>query len=187
MSKVQQRTQIKAGPELLSVQQRMELQFEIEQFLYAEAALIDGREYRAWLDLWTEDCRYWMPIRRTVSLSNIEREFTKRGDISFYDDDKQMLAMRVAKMESGSSWSEDPPSRSRHFVSNVRITNIDGDDITVELAFSLYRSRLNTEESVWVGRRVDKLRRVSGDLKLCDREIYLDQTLIRATNMSTLF
>ena len=128
-----------------------------------------------------------MPIRRTVTLSDIDREFTKRGDMSFYDDDKPALAMRVAKMESGSSWSEDPPSRTRHIVDNVRITGVNGAETTVELAFILYRSRLDTEESMWVGRRVDTLRRVGGDLKLCGREIYLDQTLIRATNMSTLF
>jgi len=176
-----------AGLDALSLQRRMEIQFEIEQFLYAEAAMIDGREYRTWLDLWTEDCSYWMPIRRTVTLSDIDREFTKRGDMSFYDDDKQSLTMRVAKMESGSSWSEDPPSRTRHFVNNVRIAEIEGDEIGVEVAFLLYRSRLNTEESMWAGRRVDRLRRVDGALKLCGREIYLDQTLIRATNMSTLF
>ena len=175
------------GLDTLAPRQRMELQFEIEQFLYAEAAMIDGREYRAWLDLWTEDCSYWMPIRRTVTLSDIDREFTKRGDMSFYDDNKQSLAMRVAKMESGSSWSEDPPSRTRHIVNNVRIMEVEGDEMTVEVAFLLYRSRLNTEESTWVGRRVDRLRRVDGALKLCGREIYLDQTLIRATNMSSLF
>lgn len=176
-----------AGFGALSLQRRMELQFEIEQFLYAEAAMIDGREYRSWLDLWTEDCSYWMPIRRTVTLSDIDREFTKHGDMSFYDDNKKSLAMRVAKMESGSSWSEDPPSRTRHIVNNVRIMEVQGDEIGVEVAFLLYRSRLNTEESMWVGRRVDRLRRVDGALKLYRREIYLDQTLIRATNMSTLF
>ncbi|MBX3504709.1 MAG: 3-phenylpropionate/cinnamic acid dioxygenase subunit beta [Parvibaculum sp.] len=187
MSQAQAMQADTAGLDTLSLQQRIELQFEIEQFLYAEAAMIDGREYRAWLDLWTEDCSYWMPIRRTVTLSDIDREFTKRGDMSFYDDSKQSLAMRVAKMESGSSWSEDPPSRTRHIVGNVRIIGVKGDETTVEVAFLLYRSRLNTEESTWVGRRVDRLRRVGDGLKLCAREIYLDQTLIRATNMSTLF
>jgi biphenyl 2,3-dioxygenase beta subunit len=175
------------GLDALPIQKRIELQYEIEQLLYAEAAMIDGRRYREWLDLWTEDCTYWMPIRRTVMLSDIDREFTRRGDMSFYDDDKKSLAMRIAKMESGSSWSEDPPSRTRHVVSNVRILGIEGDEIEIEAAFFLYRSRLNTEESSWVGRRVDRLRRVNGDLKLSAREIYLDQTLIRATNMSTLF
>lgn len=171
----------------LSLTDRIALQFEVEQFLYEEAALLDAREYRAWLDLWTEDCNYWMPIRRTVTLSDIEREFTKRGDMAFFDDDKNTLAMRVAKMESGSSWSEDPPSRTRHFVSNVRVLDVSGTEYTVELAFKLYRTRLNTEVSMWAGRRVDTLRRVDGHLKFSGREIYLDQTLIRATNMSTLF
>tara|TARA_R110000868_G_scaffold107362_6_gene293841 strand:- start:13862 stop:14425 length:564 start_codon:yes stop_codon:yes gene_type:complete len=187
MPQAQEASAVDTGLSRLSLQQRLELQFEIEQFFYVEAALLDAREYRAWLDLWTQDCSYWMPIRRTVALADIDREFTKRGDMSFYDDDKKMLAMRIAKMESGSSWSEDPPSRSRHFVSNVRIASIEGDETSVELAFALYRSRLNDDESIWVGRRVDRLRRVGGDLKLCDREIYLDQTLISATNMSTLF
>jgi 3-phenylpropionate/cinnamic acid dioxygenase small subunit len=178
---------VSATNDSLSLRQRMELQFEIDQFLYAEAAMIDAREYRAWLDLWTDDCSYWMPIRRTVTLADIDREFTRRGSMSFFDEDKRALAMRVAKMESGSSWSEDPPSRTRHFVSNVRLIAVAGNEYTVELAFHLYRSRLDTEESAWVGRRVDTLRRVAGGLKLCGREIYLDQTLIRATNMSTLF
>ena len=176
-----------AANDTLSLHQRMELQFEIEQFLYAEAAMLDAREYRAWLDLWSDDCSYWMPIRRTVTLADIDREFTRRGSMSFFDEDKRTLAMRVAKMESGSSWSEDPPSRTRHFVSNIRIVAVAGNEYTVELAFHLYRSRLDTEESAWVGRRIDTLRRVACALKLCGREIYLDQTLIRATNMSTLF
>lgn len=171
----------------MPIQKRMELQFEVEQFLYAEAAMIDARQYRAWLELWTDDCTYWMPIRRTVTLADIEREFTKRGDMSFYDDNKQTLEMRVAKMESGSSWSEDPPSRTRHIVNNVRILSVEGGEIDVEVAFILYRSRLNTEETMWVGRRADRLRRVGRELKLSAREIFLDQTLIRATNMSTLF
>lgn len=171
----------------LSTQERMELQFEVEQFFYDEGALLDSREFRAWLDLIEEDIHYWMPIRRTVTLDNIEMEFTKPGEMCFYEDDKENLTFRVNKMESGSSWSEDPPSRSRHMISNVRITAVRGDELDTECAFHLYRSRLNTEENSFVGRREDTLRRVDGQLKLSRRHIYLDQTLIRATNLSTLF
>lgn len=171
----------------MSLQDRMLMQFQVEQFLYWEAALLDAREYRAWLDIVTDDIHYWMPIRRTVNLSDIDQAFTKPGDMSFYEDDKANLTFRVNKMESGSSWSEDPPSRSRHFVSNVRVLEVNGDEIKTECAFHLYRSRLNTEENSFFGRREDVLRRVDGDLFLAKRHIYLDQTLIRATNMSTLF
>ncbi len=92
-----------------------------------------------------DDIHYWMPIRRTVTLSDIDREFTKPGDMAYFDDDRAMLEMRVKKLEAGSAWSEDPPSRSRHFVSNVRILSVAGDEITVEVSFHLYRTRLNSE------------------------------------------
>jgi hypothetical protein len=72
--------------------------------------------------------------------------------------------MRVKKLESASAWSENPPSRSRHMVSNVRITDVTGDEITVEACFHLYRTRLNSEVDSWVGRRTDVLRRADGQL-----------------------
>ncbi|HEX3916003.1 MAG TPA: aromatic-ring-hydroxylating dioxygenase subunit beta [Caulobacteraceae bacterium] len=179
------RTRLQAAQ--LSLAERALLQFEVEQFLYDEAALLDAREYRAWLALVTDDIHYWMPIRRTVTLSDIGMEFTKPGDMAYFDDDRAMLEMRVKKLEAGSAWSEDPPSRSRHFVSNVRIQETAGAEITVEVAFHLYRTRLNSEVSSWVGRRVDTLRRVEGGFRLARRHIFLDQTVIHTTNMSTLF
>ncbi|MBS0411501.1 MAG: aromatic-ring-hydroxylating dioxygenase subunit beta [Proteobacteria bacterium] len=167
--------------------ERALVQFEIEQFLYAEAALLDARRYRDWLGLLADDIHYWMPIRRTVTNSDLEREFTRPGDMAFFDDDRTVLEMRVKKLEAGSAWSEDPPSRSRHFVSNVRILDVEGDDISVEVAFHLYRTRLDTEVDSWVGRRVDVVRRTGEGLRLARRHIFLDQTLILSTNMSTIF
>ena len=49
------------------------------------------------------------------------------------------------------------------------------------------RSRLNSEEDNWFGRREDLLRRSASGLKLARRHIYLDQTIILAQNMSSLF
>jgi 3-phenylpropionate/cinnamic acid dioxygenase small subunit len=171
----------------LDIAERVQLQFEVEQFLYEEAALLDARRYRDWLGLLADDIHYWMPIRRTVTLADIDREFTKQGDMAFFDDDRELLEMRVKKLEAGSAWSEDPPSRSRHFVTNVRITAVEGDEITVDVCFHLYRTRLETEVDSWIGRRTDVLRRHGGSFRLARRHLFLDQTLIRATNMSTIF
>lgn len=171
----------------LDVAERVQLQFEVEQFLYEEAALLDARRYRDWLGLLADDIHYWMPIRRTVTLADIEREFTKQGDMAFFDDDRELLEMRVRKLEAGSAWSEDPPSRSRHFVTNVRITGVEGDEITVDVCFHLYRTRLETEVDSWIGRRTDVLRRHGASFRLARRHLFLDQTLIRSTNMSTIF
>ena len=166
---------------------RAVLQYEVEQFLYGEAALLDARRYRDWLGLMAEDVEYWMPIRRTVTNADLEREFTKPGDVAFFDDDWAYLEMRVKKLEAGSAWSEDPPSRSRHFVSNVRILEVAGDEITLEACFHLYRSRLEADVDSWIGRRIDVLRRVGASFQLVKRHLYLDQTVIQATNMSTIF
>jgi len=172
---------------MTSLPEQVLLQYEVEQFLYAEAALLDARNYQAWLDLLADDIHYWMPIRRTVTISDLDMEFTKPGDMAYFDDNRQLLEMRVLKLEAGSAWSEDPPSRSRHFVSNVRILEVAGDEITVEACFHLYRSRLNSEENNWIGRRVDVLRRTGGSFLLARRSLFLDQTVILSTNMSTIF
>jgi 3-phenylpropionate/cinnamic acid dioxygenase small subunit len=170
-----------------SLSERALLQYEVEQFLYAEAALLDARKYREWLGLLADDIHYWMPIRRTVMLSDIEREFTKMGDMAYFDDDRALLEIRVRKLEAGSAWSEDPPSRSRHFVSNVRILEVAGDEITLEACFHLYRTRLESDVDSWIGRRVDVLRRIDGGFLLAKRRLFLDHTVILSTNMSTIF
>jgi biphenyl 2,3-dioxygenase beta subunit len=171
----------------MSLSERAVLQYEIEQFLYHEASLLDERKYREWFGLVAKDIHYWMPIRRTVTLANIDREFTQPGAMAFFDDNYALLEMRVKKLEASSAWSEDPPSRSRHFVSNVRIVENAGDEITVECAFHLTRMRLESEMSAWIGRRVDVLRRNGASFLIAKRHLFLDQTVIRATNMSTLF
>lgn len=167
--------------------ERMLLQHEVEQFLFAEAALLDARRYEEWFGLLAEDIHYWMPIRRTVTLRNIDREFTKQGDMSYFDEDYQLLGARVAKLGAGSAWSEDPPSRSRHFVSNVQIIGTDGDDITVESCFCVHRTRLDSETDHWTGRREEILRRHGNSFLLARRYLYLDQTVLLSTNLSTLF
>ena len=163
------------------------LQHEVEQFYYAEAALLDERRFSEWLDLLTSDIHYWMPIRRTVMNADLDLEFTKPGAMAFFDDDKAMLEARVKKLATGYSWSEDPPSRTRHMVHNVRVLAAEGDEITVESNFHLYRTRLESEEDSWIGRRRDRLRRVEGALRIAERHIFLDQTLILSRNLSNFF
>lgn len=173
--------------EALSLQERMWLKFEAEEFLFREASLLDERRLEEWLALLTEDIHYWMPIRRTTTAKEIDNEFTKLGDMAYFDDDKRTLGMRVQRLAVGRAWAEDPPSRTRHSISNVRILTADANEILVALNFHLYRTRLESEEDSWIGRREDLLRRENGVLKLARRYIYLDQTVILAQNMSNLF
>ena len=162
-------------------------QHEVEQFYYAEAALLDERRFVEWLDLLTADIHYWMPIRRTVMANDLENEFTKPGSMALFDEDKASLEARVKKLGTGYSWSEDPPSRTRHNVFNVRLIEHRGDEMTVEANFHLYRSRLEEDVDEWIGRRRDVLRRVDGALRIAQRHIFLDHTLLQSRNLSNFF
>lgn len=167
--------------------ERMELQFEVEQFYYEEAATLDERRFTDWLDLVTDDVHYWMPIRRTRTPEETDQEFTAPGAMALFDDNRDLLAMRVSRFDTGASWSESPPSRTRHMVSNVRVLEIDGDEMTVEANIHLYRTRLDSEEDSWIGRRRDVLRRVDGALRIAKRHVFLEQTVVLSTNLSSLF
>tara|TARA_R110002072_G_scaffold113986_4_gene243896 strand:+ start:15017 stop:15550 length:534 start_codon:yes stop_codon:yes gene_type:complete len=175
------------GYQDLSIQERMTLSFEAEQFLYQEAALLDDRRFDDWLGLLTEDIHYWMPIRRTTQAKEVHLEFTKPGGMAFFDDDLGTLTLRVKRLSVGRAWAEDPPSRTRYLITNVQVSKVEGDEITVKCNFQLYRTRLNSEEDSWIGRREDVLRRIDGELKLARRHIFLEQTVILSQNLSSIF
>ena len=165
----------------------MVCQYEVEQFLYGEAALLDSHRYEEWLDLFAEDATYFMPIRRTRLQSELYREFTMPGEMAFFSDTKPLLAGRVTKLMTGRSWSEDPPSRTRRLITNIRVTADDGAELTAESNFLLYRTRLNSEEDTWIGSRRDVLRRAGESFQIAARTIYLEQTVILSRNLSNFF
>lgn len=164
-----------------------EKQHRVEQFLYDEAALLDSHNYRVWLGLFTEDCRYWMPIRETKVASHADEEFTRPGEMAFYDENKERLAARVEKILSPYAWSESPRPSTRRMYSNIRVIAVDGEDLTVTCNFTFYRCALDTEIDWFVGRREDILRINDDSFLIAGRSIYLDQTVICAKNMTQFF
>ena len=121
-------------------------QHEVEQFLYGEAALLDARRYSEWLALFADDATYFMPIRRTRMQSELDQEFTKPGEMAFFNDTKPLLAARVTKLGTGRSWAEDPPSRTRRLITNIRVIEDNGAELVAASNFMLYRTRLNSQE-----------------------------------------
>jgi biphenyl 2,3-dioxygenase beta subunit len=162
-------------------------QFEVERFYYEEAALLDAHRYEEWLALFSEDTYYFMPIRRTRMRRELDKEFTQPGEMAFFDDTKAQLASRVGKLATGRSWSEDPPSRTRHLITNIRVVQDNGEELDVESNFHLYRTRLKSEEDSWIGSRKDTLRRVEGSFQIARRTIFLEQTVLLSRNLSNFF
>lgn len=163
-----------------------ELRREVEDFLYLEAELLDDRKLREWLELLTDDVRYWMPIRYNTSErpQKIAEELSKPGEGYYFDDDKQNLRLRVERVYSKSAWAELPPSRTRHLISNVRVKKDNGAEIEVYSNFLVYRTRMESDKDIFVGTRQDILRRVNGTFKIARRTIILDQAVLDAKNIS---
>jgi 3-phenylpropionate/cinnamic acid dioxygenase small subunit len=174
---------------------------EIEQFLYREARLLDNRQYHAWLDLFTDDVRYWMPVRTSryakISKSVVlldeagydETDIAKEDEQAIMDEDKASLQIRVARLDTGMAWAEDPPSLTRHFLSNIEVEAGDTpSEFRVFCNFIVYRSRGDHQQDFYVGHRQDLLRRESGGkLQIARRKIVLDQNVLLAKNVSTFF
>jgi 3-phenylpropionate/cinnamic acid dioxygenase small subunit len=166
------------------------LQQTIEQFLYYEARLLDDRCFDEWYALLTDDIHYFMPTRYNRLKREAEREFSGPHEAALFDEDKVSIAQRIRRLHTGMAWAEDPPSRTRHLVSNVMIrpTSAPG-EYEVDCYYLLYRSRLEREVEVFVGMRHDLLRRADtlAGWQIARRTIILDQATLLARNLSIFF
>jgi 3-phenylpropionate/cinnamic acid dioxygenase small subunit len=161
-------------------------QLELEQFLFLEAKLLDDRMYAEWYSLLADDIVYWAPTRRNRLRREWKLENSGPDEVALFNDNKQTLGWKVNQFLTGSHWSEDPPSRTRHLVSNVVVrTTTDPDEFAVRSNFICYRNRLERETDLWVGERADILRSTGPrQWQIAERTILLDQSVIQSKNMS---
>jgi dibenzofuran dioxygenase subunit beta len=156
----------------------MELRQEIETFLFEEARLLDRWELHAWLDLFTEDARYWMPMPEMLPPSERSPE---PGELAYalFDEDKSSLTVRVRRLDTGLAHVEEPRSLTRHLISNVLVRETDTpDEVIAESNFSVFQVHRRHHEYHYVGAREDLLRRVDDAWKIASRKVYLDQLVL---------
>jgi 3-phenylpropionate/cinnamic acid dioxygenase small subunit len=168
---------------------RLILQHRVEEFLYYEAELLDQWRYGEWIELTTEDIRYWMPLRRNVKYGDWDRERTAElSELAWIDEGRPTLERRVKQLLSGVHWAAEPLSRISHMITNVRITDeADNGEVTVRSRFLVYRNHLDDEEAILVGKREDVLRPRESAFLLARRSIFLDQSVLLTKNLTFLF
>jgi 3-phenylpropionate/cinnamic acid dioxygenase small subunit len=159
-----------------------ELYGRVLEFLHREAELLDSYKFDAWLSLFTEDIEYRMPVRTTRFLTEGEGF----EDFELMSENHASLTTRVRRLETEFAWAEVPPSRTRHFVSNV-IVEQDGGELEVRTSFLITRTRQDLDYQMYTGSRVDRLLPDGDGFKIARRTILSDQTVITATNLSVLF
>ncbi len=161
---------------------------EIERFLFREARLLDDRRFHEWVELFTADARYWMPVRGDRNEKTPAAEFSKEHELAYFDETRETLKQRAQKLDTGMAWAEEPASRTRHLVANVEAYETDGPaHVKIYCNFIVYRTRLETKEDLFVGRREDLLHKENNSWKIAERKIFLDQTVLFADNLSIFF
>ncbi len=162
-----------------------ETQRRIEQFLYREARLLDHERWDDWLALMAEDIHYWMPAME--NRRRVDKKGAYQADgAAFFNDNLRDLGRRVARFKQPSAWAEDPPTRHAHVITGIEAFQGDKtDEYLVHSTFVNYRSRVERDNDLLVGRREDVIRVVDGGFRLARRLILITQSVLIAKNLNT--
>jgi p-cumate 2,3-dioxygenase beta subunit len=149
----------------------LRLRLAVEEFLYREAALLDAWRLEEWLALFTPDARYVVP---TTDLP----EGDPRTDHVFVDDDHRRLQGRVTRLQSRHAHREYPTSRTRRLVTNVLVTDVQGDAVHATASFAVYRFRTG-QVAPYIGRYDYILVQTEGGFRIRYRRATLDLETLR--------
>lgn len=151
--------------------------------LYDEAAALDERRFDDWVAMLSPDLIYQAPIRLTRTGPNKDRDVMRT--MFHLDEDYTSILMRTGRLQK-SAWAEDPPSRCRRFITNVRVAECDtAGEYEVVSYLYLERSRGdNPHNEQLTAERRDVWREVDGAYVLTRREIIVDQSVLGMSNLA---
>ncbi len=144
---------------------------EIEEFLVSEAALLDEWRLEEWLELMAPDARYLVP---PLDMPEADHHDT----LFLIADDRRTLVSRVRQLLSGTTWAENPRSRTRRLVTNVRLLAADDSEARATANFAVWRFQ-HEQADVYVGRYVHILVRGAAGLLFRERRAVLDLETLR--------
>lgn len=156
---------------------------EVRTLLFLEAKLLDGGRQREWLDQLIDPAiSYEIPVRVTRERSGGKGFSSKAFHMR---ETWGSLETRVARLESEYAWAEDPPSRTRRFVTNIEVAPCETEDeLVVNSNLLVYRSRYDaTSFQLLCGERWDTLRRHEDSWKILRRRVLLDHTTLPTHNL----
>lgn len=161
--------------------------WNLQQTLFREARLLDEERLSDWLAMLTDDVVYRMRLT--------SRRFRKDraaplavGSGYTFNDNRDRLALRIKRLQSGYVWAEDPPNHVRRLVSNVEVLAGERpDERRVHSVLSIHRSRIDSQTRSLVAGREDCWRQMDGQWRLARRDISLDHSTVPDTNLNVFF
>lgn len=167
--------------------ERAALTAELADFLYHEADLVDTRRFDEWLELFSPDYRYAVPIRMNVlGRDAATAENSEPGrDICWFDEGRETLELRIRQLKTEEHWAEEPLSRVSHLISNVRVVGGDPTSgVVVSSRVVVARNRVEDSTDLLIGQRRDGLRRNGTSWLITSRYLLVDQAVLSAKNLS---
>ena len=168
----------------------VEVQRDIEQFLFDEADLLDGWEFREWLELLDPEIHYWAPTRENRLYRERRKEMAPPGESAYFDEGYAELVQRVDRLYTHMAWAEEPPSRTRHLITNIRVGATENpDEYAVESSFYVYRTRGERDVDHVVGKRYDLIRRADTryGYRIARRTVVFDMATLLVKNLSLFY
>jgi p-cumate 2,3-dioxygenase beta subunit len=156
----------------VAAQRQVLLRQRVEEFLYAEAALLDAWALDDWLLLFDEDAKYEVPCNDTP-------DGDPARDLMLIDDNHVRLAARVTRLNSRRAHREYPHSRTNHQVFNVRVQEVSAEELSVTASFTVWRFRAGRSSS-YVGKYRYRLRRSDDGFRIAAKRAELDMTDLRS-------
>jgi 3-phenylpropionate/cinnamic acid dioxygenase small subunit len=136
----------------------------VEQFLYHEARLLDTQQYEAWLELFTDDATYWLPLERD------QRDPFETSSI--IHDDRTLLELRVRQARHPRAHARQPLARTVHQVGNVMV--LEESDAGLIVASTLQVIEFRNERQRLYGALVQhRLRRAGDSFRIAHKRVDL--------------
>jgi 3-phenylpropionate/cinnamic acid dioxygenase small subunit len=148
-------------------------------FLIEEAQLLDADQLDEWMALLTDDIFYSMPTRQTLARKS-GRGFDAK--MAFFYENMDSLRFRIRRlMHSENAYAEDPPSRVRRLITNVRVhETARADELLATSSVLALRNRGSSATyELLCASREDVLRRADAGFRIAQRTIYVEQATPR--------
>ena len=142
----------------------VEQSVQVEQFLFYEARLLDTGQLEAWLELFTDDATYWLPLERD------QKDPFETSSI--IHDDRTLLELRVKQARHPRAHARLPLARTVHQVGNVIVTNGTDGEIKVDSTLQLIEFR-NERQRIWGALVEHWLRRAGDSFKIARKRVDL--------------
>lgn len=143
---------------------------QLVDFVYAEARMLDEQRFEDWLELFTEDGHYWMPLAHDQT--------DPRLHTSLLYEDKLLLRVRVERLAGQRTFSQQPRSRSHHLLARPEIETShefhspDNGQYVVRAAFHYVESRVD-QQSLFAGWSTFELVAADNGLRIKQKRVDL--------------